>query len=811
MQLSSPVIEMSSMDEVVRVWLWTFDTDLWTGSSYPHQGFGFTRKGEKVYFCPAAEIHRLKETLAVAFSEESAEPLLAFEFDLPAHLQVPSPATVLIPASVYESCLHKYASRPLPHGWVTWNSDVTPTVIVGRIDIKLLEIVDGQAGEEKSVEFEESETMEVCLDVLATQLQVPVLTSSQVQERRFWNITKDYNREDLLSRLSQGEKLKRLDNTALLESSKEPMLQVLRSLVVIVEVLTRKKLRAMLNDVNPFHASLPKSLPVGLRNLGNSCYLNCVLQCIAHLPDLLPYYLHTPFGNEHKPLNYHLSALIWNMYTSGAKALDPEQFYCALMEAVPKYRDPEQQDSEEFFLNLVRGLIKEDNWERSVEVSTMMLRSYPGPAALIDVLCREASPLSQVFTGVLRTEVKCCNCGEVGRSWDPYVSLPLVLCPSRRYLINLVCVDPAAPPVRFSIDSPTPYEENESLLAIRQVITDVKGLSHFEIGELDSGFFNGPVGLTNMPSSNSLWVMQLPEYKEDEIHIFCNFMLQGKVLGTRLLVCDRSDLIQDVKMLVAKYLVSAGVSRFINGGLMSKVKYAPVDESDIVEITESADIGFILNSQPLNVDHIEQDLSIHTLGELAELCDGVLKATAVFSSLPKVCEEAFRKFKQEKPVSLPKYREKDVTLTLLQLLEYTLRGKPQNEEDSFRCGVCQEPTQHVIGTQIELFPKLLALPIQLARLEDGRVRKSMIRVCFPLTELDLSKFEKGPAYSKPIYDLQAVVCHKGKETTSGHYFAYAKDPVQSCWCQYNDEHCREVGEREVEDAQGAYLLFYRRR
>jgi uncharacterized UBP type Zn finger protein len=87
----------------------------------------------------------------------------------------------------------------------------------------------------------------------------------------------------------------------------------------------------------------------------------------------------------------------------------------------------------------------------------------------------------------------------------------------------------------------------------------------------------------------------------------------------------------------------------------------------------------------------------------------------------------------------------------------------------------------------------------------------MIRVCFPLTGLDLSKFEKGPAYTKPMYDLQAVVCHKGKETTSGHYFAYAKDPVRSCWCQYNDEHCKEVSEREVEEVQGAYLFFYRRR
>lgn len=802
------------MDEVARALLWTFDVDLWTYSAYPHKGFGFTRKGEKVYLCPAAEVSRLKELIALALNDESPEQLHNFRFDppaLPPNLSVPSATTVLIPASVYNTFLQKYATRPLPFGWVTWNAAAIPSVILEKIEIRLMEIVDGQADEEKIVVFEENEPMDVFIEILSEQLQVSIISSSQVQERRFWNITKDFNKEELLIRLRQGEKLKRQDNTALLEASQEPMLQVLRSLVVVVEVLTRKKLRAMLKEVNPFHAPLPKSTPVGLRNLGNSCYLNCVLQCIGHLPDLLPYYLHTPFAAEQKPLNYHLSSLIWNMYNSGAKALDPDQFYCALMEAVPKYRDSEQQDSEEFFLNLIRSLIKEESWERSAEVSTLLLKSYPGPSTLIDILCREASPLAQVFTGVLRTEVKCCNCGELGKSWDPYISLPLVLCPSRRYLINMVCIDPAAPPIRFSIDSPTPYEENESLLAIRQVITEIKGLSHFEIGELDSGFFNGPVGLTNMPNSNTLWVMQLPEYRENQIHLFCNFMIQGKVLGTRTLVCDRNDLIQDVKMLVAKYLVSAGVARFINGGIMSKVKYAPVDESDIVEITESADIGFILNSQPLNVEHIEQELSIQTLGELAELCDGVLKATAVFPSLPKVCEEAFRKFKQEKPVSLPKYREKDVTLTLIQLIEYTLREKPQNEEDSFRCEVCQEATQHVVGTHIELFPKLLALPIQLARLEDGRVRKSMIRVCFPLTGLDLSKFEKGPAYTKPMYDLQAVVCHKGKETTSGHYFAYAKDPVRSCWCQYNDEHCKEVSEREVEEAQGAYLFFYRRR
>lgn len=802
------------MDEVIRAFLWVFDLDLWTESSYAYSGFGLTKKGDKVYLFPTSEVTHLKELLSTALSGESASVLAGFHPSfpaIPANEPVPNASTMLISQAVYETLVRKYVDGDLPYGWVTWMPDLTPRVILTSITIRLLEVIDGVLNEEKRINFTENLPMTDFLDILANHLQVPNLTNSQVQERRYWNITKEFNKEEMMERIAQGEKLKRFDNTVLLRPGGEGMMEVLQSPNVVVEVLTRKKIRAMLKEVNPFHPSLPHVTPTGLRNLGNSCYLNCILQCLSHLPDLLPYFLHTSFHPDRQPLNHHFSSLIWSMYNSRSKVLDPAQFYSAMLDAMPKYRDPEQQDSEEFFLNLVRCLIREEKRERSAEVSTMVLQSYPGVATLIDALCRESSPLAEVFTGALRTDVRCCNCGEVGRSWDQFVSLPLVLCPSRRYLINLVCIDPAAPPVRFSIDSPTPYEETESLLSIRQVITDVKGLSHFEIGELDSGFFNGPVGLTNMPNSNSLWVMQLPEYRENQLYIFCNFMLKGKVLGTRVLICDRTDLIQDVKMLVAKYLISAGIAHYLSLNMIQKLNHSQLDESDIVEVTESADIGFILNSQPLNVDHIERDLSIQTLGELSELCDGVLKATAVFSTLPRLCEASFRRWKKEKPVSLAKYREKDVVLTLIQLMEYTLRGKPQNEEDSFGCEVCMEPTQHVVSTQIELFPKLLALPIQLARLEEGRVRKSMVRVCFPLTGLDLSKFEHSPAYTKPIYDLHAVVCHKGKETTSGHYFTYAKDPVHSCWFQFNDENCKEVSEREVEEAQGAYLLFYRRR
>ena len=61
-----------------------------------------------------------------------------------------------------------------------------------------------------------------------------------------------------------------------------------------------------------------------------------------------------------------------------------------------------------------------------------------------------------------------------------------------------------------------------------------------------------------------------------------------------------------------------------------------------------------------------------------------------------------------------------------------------------------------------------------------------------------------------MYDLYAVDNHFGG-LGGGHYTAFAKNPVNGLWYNFDDSSVRPVAQPESVKTSAAYLLFYRRR
>ena len=178
---------------------------------------------------------------------------------------------------------------------------------------------------------------------------------------------------------------------------------------------------------------------VGLRNLGNTCYINCSLQCLSNTEDLTKYFLSGEFSKEINSGNSSSKGEISNAYYNlinkmwkGTKeVISPNDLRYAICKKDDKFSNNEQQDSQEFLLSLLDNLhddlnrvtnkqykeLKEKQNDESVEEASNRYWEYHKS--------RENSIIVDLFHGQYKSSIKCLTCGNESITFDTYMNLQL--------------------------------------------------------------------------------------------------------------------------------------------------------------------------------------------------------------------------------------------------------------------------------------------------------------------------------------------------------------------------------------------------
>ena len=107
---------------------------------------------------------------------------------------------------------------------------------------------------------------------------------------------------------------------------------------------------------------------VGLYNLGNTCYMNCSIQCLSHTSELTKYFINNYFQNEINleskfgskgVLLKSYSDLINLMWFSERKIINPSFLRIAFIESTHKFGNNMQQDAMEF-ISILLNYLHED-------------------------------------------------------------------------------------------------------------------------------------------------------------------------------------------------------------------------------------------------------------------------------------------------------------------------------------------------------------------------------------------------------------------------------------------------------------------
>ncbi|RDD43932.1 Ubiquitin carboxyl-terminal hydrolase 43 [Trichoplax sp. H2] len=608
----------------------------------------------------------------------------------------------------------------------------------------------------------------------------------------------------------------------------------------------------------------------GLRNHGNTCFMNAIVQCLCNTDSLAKYFVLGEYKMDVKrrkksknlttngELTEQIAVLLKGMWTCRYDAQMSSDFKAVVGKYCSQYRGSNQHDAQEFLLWLLDKIHEDLNRAvKSKYKATKDSVGRPVEAVAAEVLanyCRcNDSFVLDTFQAYLRSSLTCPSCNQQSNTFDPFlcVSLPLLQRDTRFVSATVVYYDLLKQCCRFGVDI-SPDETVDSLCKIFSQQTNIKpelmlvaSVDYYGIRRL----LSSKDLVMDISSNDTCYIMELPNCIDDATETADRANIAPKATEETYQEVNNSETIAIV--IINRRGSGYTATRFgrpVAFRCHRNISYEDLAKAILRKIsetlTERINYEYSNDNPPfaLRLVNATKDLGLLNQTDEYPLQNQIIdRALSVCKNCPSHIElmiewDAEMKDKiigcviEEKPIEDITVAEKGnfpSSITLYDCLKIYTKEEKLCEDSEWNCSACHKVQRGITKTlSMWTLPEVMIVHLKRFKQIGAHFTKLHDIVSFPIVGLDMSDFIGRPdsddmhsygsyrnqrdfRHQSSIYDLYAVCNHHGN-MGSGHYTACCRNPSNGRWYSFDDARVEEVSSDFIV-TNDAYILFYAQR